>query len=216
MQLNKSSDEHNLRFHSLLHLDWTHLNVALKHISAIIQKSICSTLLLLCQENNFCFNTKIKYTDDCLCTSSVWVKTYIFDLGLGKQSVTFQHYGFHFWRVRGWGCGIVPRVWVTSHGPKRKKNRNLKKKNIIQSVGITVYIHRSTGLRKSQGAFDTKDTLKFFRRMGWGVGGTSTVWKRSKCDSLNRFSYIHNALTAKNAYVSFHETVSILLLLSLF
>lgn len=189
-----------------MHLDWTHLNVALKHISAIIQKSICSTLSVLCQENNFCINTKIKYTDDCLSISSVWVKTYIFDRGLSKQSVTFRSHGLFshiFWRIRG--CATW--VWLTSHRLKGKPKNYIYCTKKKKYQGLQNNIHKSTEWRKD-GAFDTKDTLKFIFEGGVGrVGGTSSIWKRIKCDSLNRFPYIHNALTAKNAcFFSFLES----------
>lgn len=91
------------------------------------------------------------------------------------------------WRAGG---GIVPRAWPTSHGPKTEIE---KEKHHSVSKGYSIHSQKHR-VEEGVGAVDTKDTLKFF--------GTSSVWKRTKCDSLNRFPYIHNALTAKNAYVS--------------
>ncbi len=95
---------------------------------------------------------------------------------------------------------------ITQTERKAKKIYILKKKY----QGLQKNIHKSTGWRKD-GAFDTKDTLKIIFEGGVGrVGGTSSIWKRIKCDSLNRFPYIHNALTAKNAcFFSFLESFSV-------
>lgn len=49
------NEEKNAYFAFRLHLGQTLKQVALEHNAIMIQKSICSTLSLLCQENNFFF-----------------------------------------------------------------------------------------------------------------------------------------------------------------